>query len=80
MTYKQAPATRNIDVNHLVDDIASSGRRPLNNRGDDDLGVTKASIQWQAVVIGADKKAGFSSDREKSVRRYLTESENQIRN
>ena len=52
MTYKQAPATRNIDANHLVADIASSGKRPLNNRRDDVLGVTKASIQWQAVVIG----------------------------
>jgi len=30
--------------------------------------------------LGADKKTGFSSDREKSVRRYLTESGNQTRN
>ena len=52
MTYKQAPANRDIDANHLVADIASSGKRPVNNIGDDVLGVTKASIQWQAVVIG----------------------------
>ena len=51
MTYKQDPANRDIDTNHLVTDIASSGKRSLNNRGDDVLGVTKASIQWQAVVI-----------------------------
>ena len=52
IAFKQAPTTRNIEANHLVADIASSGKRPLNNRGDDVLGVTKASIQWQAVVIG----------------------------
>ncbi len=52
MAYEQAPATRNVDANHLVADIASSGKRPINNRGDYVFGVPKASIQWQAVVIG----------------------------
>jgi len=52
MKYEQAPVTRNIDGNHLHGDIASSGKRPLNKKGDYVLGVAKASIQWQAADIG----------------------------
>ena len=37
---------------HLDADIASSRKRPLHSKDDFVFGVTKASIQWQAVVIG----------------------------
>tara|TARA_X000000368_G_scaffold409012_1_gene390380 strand:+ start:563 stop:805 length:243 start_codon:yes stop_codon:yes gene_type:complete len=80
MTYKQAPANRNIDVNHLGADIASSGKRPLINRRDDVFDSPKPPSNGKPWSLGADEKAGFSSNREKSVKRYLTESGNQIRN
>ena len=70
--YEQTPAPRNVDANHLDSDIASSEERPLNEKSDYIFGVPKPPFNGKPWSLGADKKAGFSSDREKSVQRYLT--------
>ena len=78
--YEQTPAPRNVDANHLDSDIASSEEIPLNEKVIISSESPRPPSNDKPWSLGADKKAGFSSDREKSVRRYLTESGNQIRN
>ena len=70
--YEQTPAPLNVEANHLDSDIASSGERPLNDNVIISLESPRPPSNGKPWSLGADKKAGFSSDREKSVQRYLT--------
>ena len=79
MASEQDPGPRNVDANHLDAEIATSGKRPLNDRGDYVFEVPKPPSNGRPWSLGADKKAGFSFDREKSVQRYLTEGGHQLR-
>ena len=70
--YEQTPATRKVDANHLDYDIASSEERRLNEKVTMALESPRPPSNGKPWSLGADKKAGFSSDRERSVQRYLT--------
>ncbi len=70
--YEQTPAPRNVDANHLDSDIASSEEIPLNEKVIMSSESPRPPSNGKPWSLGADKKAGFSSDREKSVQRYLT--------
>ena len=70
--YEQTPAPRNDDANHLDSDIASYEERPLNEKVIMSWEFPRPPSNGKPWSLGADKKAGFSSDREKSVQRYLT--------
>ena len=70
--YEQTPAPRNVDANQLDSDIASSGERPLNDNVIISSESPRPPSNGKPWSLGADKKAGFSSDRERPVQRYLT--------
>ena len=77
--YEQTPVPRNVDANHLDSGIASSGEGPLNKKVIVSSESSKSPSNGKPWSLGVDKKAGFSSDREKSVQRYLTGGEQHLK-